>query len=140
MGEHPFTPQQRELLAVAQRLGREKFAPRAARWDEEASFPFENYADLREAGFLGLCVPREQGGLGADYAYRLLVATPVLALARAVTWFDREVLDSWVRGAGAGARLLGQGTEFLTPRRATPALGLVLAGVLVLGAIGVLTT
>ena len=24
----------------------------------------------------------------------------VLALARAVTWFDREVLDSWVRGAG----------------------------------------
>ncbi|MFK5635081.1 NADH-quinone oxidoreductase subunit L [Ornithinimicrobium sp. LYQ103] len=79
-------------------------------------------------------------GLGADYAYRLLVATPVLALARAVAWFDREVLDAWVRGAGAGARLLGQGTELLTPRRATPALALVLAGVLVLGTIGVLTT
>lgn len=56
------------LIALAARLGREKFAPRAARWDREASFPFENYADLREAGLLGLCVPARHGGLGADFA------------------------------------------------------------------------
>ena len=78
-------------------------------------------------------------GLGFDYAYRLLVATPVVALARAVTWFDREVLDAWVRGAGAAPRLLGLAGELLTPRRATPALALVLGGVLVLAAIGVVT-
>jgi alkylation response protein AidB-like acyl-CoA dehydrogenase len=77
VGEHPFTPQQRELLATAQRLGREKFAPRAARWDEEASFPFENYVDLREAGFLGLCVPEAQGGLGADYSTYMMVAAEI---------------------------------------------------------------
>jgi alkylation response protein AidB-like acyl-CoA dehydrogenase len=77
VGEHPFTPQQRELLAIAQRLGREKFAPRAARWDEEASFPFENYVDLREAGFLGLCVPEAQGGLGADYSTYMMVAAEI---------------------------------------------------------------
>ena len=76
-------------------------------------------------------------GLGFDYAYRLLVAAPVVALARGVTWFDREVLDAWVRGAGAGARLVGRAGELLTPRRATPALALVLAGVLVLAALGV---
>ncbi|MFX0539433.1 NADH-quinone oxidoreductase subunit L [Ornithinimicrobium sp. Y1847] len=79
-------------------------------------------------------------GLGADYAYRLLVATPVLALAKAVTWFDREVLDAWVRGIGAGPRLLGRAADLATPRRATPALGLVLAGLLVLAAIGVIST
>src|SRR5690606_34384138 len=60
---------------------------------------------------------------------------PVVALARGVTWFDREVLDAWVRGAGAGSRLVGRTGELLTPRRATPALALVLGGVLVLAAL-----
>ncbi|MDO5741151.1 MAG: proton-conducting transporter membrane subunit [Ornithinimicrobium sp.] len=78
-------------------------------------------------------------GLGADYAYRLLVAQPVLAAARAVTWFDREVLDAWVRGVGAGSRLAGLAADLLSPRRATPAIGLVLVGVLVLAGIGVVT-
>ena len=76
-------------------------------------------------------------GLGFDYAYRLLVATPVIALARAVTWFDREVLDAWVRAGGAGARLLGHAAHWSTPRRATPAMALVLGAVLVLAAVGV---
>ncbi|GAA1163702.1 NADH-quinone oxidoreductase subunit L [Ornithinimicrobium humiphilum] len=78
-------------------------------------------------------------GLGFDYAYRLLVAAPVLALARAVTWFDREVLDAWVRGIGAGARLVGRAGDLVTPRRATPALALVLGGVLLLAAVGVIS-
>lgn len=78
-------------------------------------------------------------GLYADVAYRAVVATPVLALARAVAWFDDQVLDSWVRGAGQGARLLGRVGELTSPRRATPGLALVLAGMLVLAAIGVVT-
>jgi alkylation response protein AidB-like acyl-CoA dehydrogenase len=69
-----LTPQQRELIALAAQLGRERFAPRAARHDREASFPFDNYADLREAGLLGICVPPEHGGLGADYATYVMVA------------------------------------------------------------------
>jgi alkylation response protein AidB-like acyl-CoA dehydrogenase len=69
-----LTAQQRELIARAAVLGREKFAGRAARWDREASFPFENYADLREAGLLGICVPTAHGGLGADFATYVMVA------------------------------------------------------------------
>jgi alkylation response protein AidB-like acyl-CoA dehydrogenase len=69
-----LTPQQRELIERAAVLGREKFAPRAARWDREASFPFENYDDLRAAGLLGICVPKEHGGLGADFATYVMVA------------------------------------------------------------------
>jgi alkylation response protein AidB-like acyl-CoA dehydrogenase len=57
VGDHAFTAQQRVLLALANRLGRERFAPRAARWDEEASFPFANYDDLREHGLLKICWP-----------------------------------------------------------------------------------
>lgn len=58
---------QEELLATAQRLGREKFLPRAAAYDREARFPTENYADLHEAGFLGLVIPERYGGLGVEY-------------------------------------------------------------------------
>lgn len=79
-------------------------------------------------------------GLGADYAYRLVVATPVLALARAVTWFDGEVLDAWVRGAGAGARLVGRAGDLLTPRRVTPSLAGVLGGMLLVVLVAVVTS
>ncbi|HEV2100257.1 MAG TPA: acyl-CoA dehydrogenase family protein [Stellaceae bacterium] len=65
---------QRELIAVAAGLARERFAPRADHHDRDASFPFDDYADLRAEGFLGLCVPERFGGLGADYETYCLVA------------------------------------------------------------------
>lgn len=88
VGDMAFTPLQRELLATAHRLGREKFAPRAAQWDREASFPFANYEDLREAGFLRLCVPKDHGGLGADYPTYMMVAAEIgrFCGATALTW------------------------------------------------------
>ena len=72
-----LTPQQRELIERAARLGREKFAPRAERHDREASFPFDNYADLRDAGLLAICVPRAYGGEGADFATYVMVAAEI---------------------------------------------------------------
>jgi alkylation response protein AidB-like acyl-CoA dehydrogenase len=77
VGDHAFTPRQRELLMLAHELGKTRFAARAARWDEEASFPFANYEDLRAAGLLGLCVPQAHGGLGADYATYMMVAAEI---------------------------------------------------------------
>src|SRR6478752_5028292 len=68
------TVRQSELIDRARRLARERFAPRAERHDREASFPFDDYADLRAEGFLGLCVPEHYGGLGADYETYCLVA------------------------------------------------------------------
>lgn len=69
-----LTPRQRELIERMAELGREKFAPRATRHDREASFPYENYDDLRQSGLLGLAVPREHGGEGADFETYMLVA------------------------------------------------------------------
>ena len=66
--------EQEELIALVNGLGREKFAPRAEKYDREASFPFENYDDLRAAGLLGLCVPKAHGGMGADFETYCLVA------------------------------------------------------------------
>lgn len=61
----PSTERQRRLLALAEPLA-QRFAERAARHDAEASFPFDNFADLRNAGLLALTVPEADGGLGAD--------------------------------------------------------------------------
>jgi len=44
------------------------FTERAVRYDRDATFPFENFADLKEAGLLALCVPTGAGGLGASFA------------------------------------------------------------------------
>jgi alkylation response protein AidB-like acyl-CoA dehydrogenase len=43
------------------------FATRAARHDLEASFPVDDFQDLKDAGLLALVVPRDHGGLGADF-------------------------------------------------------------------------
>jgi hypothetical protein len=88
VGDMAFTPLQRELLAKAHALGRDKFAARAQQWDTEASFPFANYDDLREAGFLKLCVPVSHGGLGADYTTYMMVAAEIgrFCGATALTW------------------------------------------------------
>jgi alkylation response protein AidB-like acyl-CoA dehydrogenase len=72
---YPLTEKQLKLIELAESLG-PRFAERAARYDREASFPHENYADLKDAGLLGLCVPEQHGGLGADLAtYALVSAT-----------------------------------------------------------------
>lgn len=88
VGDMPFTPLQREWLAKAHALGRDTFAARAAEWDREASFPFANYEDLREQGFLKLCVPTEFGGAGADFPTYMMVAAEIgrFCGATALTW------------------------------------------------------
>ncbi len=70
-----LTRRQREWISLAAELGRTRFAPRAAMHDREASFPLENFGELRQAGLLALCVPAAYGGLDGDFAsYALVVA------------------------------------------------------------------
>ena len=71
-----LTERQRELVARVAALG-PRFAERAAAHDRDASFPFDNYADLRAAGLLGICVPEAHGGLGADFETYVLVAAEI---------------------------------------------------------------
>jgi alkylation response protein AidB-like acyl-CoA dehydrogenase len=79
---------QATLIAAAQCLAAERFAPRAAQHDRDATFPTENYRDLRDAGLLAICVPREHGGLGASYQTYTLAAAEIARYcgATALTW------------------------------------------------------
>ncbi|SFJ10897.1 acyl-CoA dehydrogenase family protein [Thermoflavimicrobium dichotomicum] len=50
-----------DLLCMAKELSK-RFALRAAEVDRKGIFPEENFAELKEAGFLALTVPEEYGG------------------------------------------------------------------------------
>ena len=60
-----LTDRQRELVTQARELAA-RFAPRAAEHDRAATFPFENLADVRAAGYQALTVPARYGGGGAS--------------------------------------------------------------------------
>jgi len=83
-----LTSDQAALIGRAQSLAAERFAPRAAKYDRDATFPTENYRDLQAAGLLAICVPREYGGLGASYQTYALAAAEIARHcgATALTW------------------------------------------------------
>jgi alkylation response protein AidB-like acyl-CoA dehydrogenase len=72
-----LTPRQVELVDRARQLAVERFAPRADKHDREASFPFEDFQDLRDEGLLALCVPKAYGGLGEGFETYCLVAEQI---------------------------------------------------------------
>lgn len=54
----------RALISITAQLARENFAKRAPSYDLTATFPFEDFDDLYNAGLHAPTVPREFGGLG----------------------------------------------------------------------------
>lgn len=54
----------KEALDIVKELARERFAPRAAHYDQTASFPSEDFNDLFRAGLLGAAIPKSYGGVG----------------------------------------------------------------------------
>jgi alkylation response protein AidB-like acyl-CoA dehydrogenase len=57
-------PDKLALLDRIAELARERFAPRAAHYDQTATFPAEDFDDLFRAGLHAPAVPNEYGGLG----------------------------------------------------------------------------
>jgi alkylation response protein AidB-like acyl-CoA dehydrogenase len=68
-----LTPEQREIQALARDVARAEIDPYAADWDREHRFPAELYPKLAELGLMGVCVPEEYGGAGADFVSYILV-------------------------------------------------------------------
>jgi len=61
------TADQRRIAEVAREVAEREIAPHIAAWDRAHTFPRELYAKLSEAGLMGMLVPEEYGGVGADY-------------------------------------------------------------------------
>ena len=83
-----LTPEEAALADTARAMGQGVFAQRAAAYDRDATFPTENYRDLHAAGFLAVCIPKAQGGLGAGYRAYSIAAAEIgrYCGATALTW------------------------------------------------------
>ena len=98
-----MTNEELALARIADELARDKFAPRAARYDAAAEFPAENYIDLRDAGLLTLRVPKEFGGHGLDplgFAMCILAVARGCASTGLTLTMHTNVLGSFVGGLG----------------------------------------
>ncbi len=73
MSLHELTDEQREIRDLARRLADEEIAPHAGAWDREHRFPKPVFEHLGELGLMGVCVPEEHGGAGADFLSYVLV-------------------------------------------------------------------
>jgi butyryl-CoA dehydrogenase len=64
---------QREIQTLARDFAQAEIEPNASTWDREHGFPRELLAKLGELGLLGVCIPEEYGGAGADFLSYILV-------------------------------------------------------------------
>jgi alkylation response protein AidB-like acyl-CoA dehydrogenase len=68
-----LTPEQRDIQSVAREFAAAEIEPHASQWDREHRFPKDVFGKLAELGLMGVCVPEEYGGAGADFLSYILV-------------------------------------------------------------------
>jgi len=125
-------PQEADLVVRATALAA-RFGERAPIHDREASFPFENFRELSEAGLLALTVPAALGGFGAGAreASRILgiigKADPSTALVLSMHYINHLVMARGERWPGRLARKLAretvEGVALINALRVEPELG-----------------
>jgi butyryl-CoA dehydrogenase len=74
-----LTEEQILLRDTARGVAQRELAPHAAKWDREARFPREALAELGRLGFMGMLVPAEYGGAGADHVGYALALEEIAA-------------------------------------------------------------
>ncbi len=113
-----LTEDQKTIQATARRLADEVFQPRAALVDQTEDYPWDNVQALTDAGFMGMTIPRDHGGLGLSYMDVVLV---VEAVARACGVTARIVVEGNMGAIGAI-------TAYGSPRQIDRIAPLILAG------------
>jgi butyryl-CoA dehydrogenase len=77
-----FTEEQLMIRSMVRDLARTEFAPKAMERDKTKEFPVDNLQKLGELGLMGMMVPPEYGGSGADtVSYALALAEVAYACA-----------------------------------------------------------
>ncbi|HVR52475.1 MAG TPA: 3-sulfinopropanoyl-CoA desulfinase [Pseudorhodoferax sp.] len=102
---YDITPEQRGLQARARELAQSRFAPTAAETDRSEEYPWGNIALLREAGFMGMTLPRKLGGQGRSYLDAVVV---IEEMAKACATMGRITVEANMGAIGA---IAAYGTE-----------------------------
>lgn len=104
-----IVPDDQRLVNSVAELARERFAPRAGRYDETASFPAEDFDDLFRAGLHAPAIPREYGGLGLG-PYRGSVFT-LWMMTKELAKADLSLARCWEGHVNSLVLLDGMGSE-----------------------------
>jgi butyryl-CoA dehydrogenase len=67
-----LSEQQISIRDMAREFARREIVPFAAEWDRRHQVPLATIAKMFEAGLMGVCVPPEWGGAGADFVSYVL--------------------------------------------------------------------
>ncbi|MPZ11751.1 MAG: acyl-CoA dehydrogenase [Kiloniellaceae bacterium] len=74
-----LTEEQSLIRDTARQFAQEQLAPQSASWDRESRFPREAVTAMGELGFLGMLVPPQWDGAGADHVSYALALMEVAA-------------------------------------------------------------
>ncbi|RMD62231.1 MAG: acyl-CoA dehydrogenase [Alphaproteobacteria bacterium] len=74
-----LSEEQTLIRDTARAFAQERLAPNAALWDRESRFPEEAIAEMGRLGFLGMLVPPEWDGAGADHVSYALALIEIAA-------------------------------------------------------------
>ena len=74
-----LTEEQRAIRDTARAFATAEIAPYAAAWERDGGAPRDLYRRLGEIGLMGVCVPPEHGGAGADFVSYALAVEEVAA-------------------------------------------------------------
>ena len=100
-----LTQAQRQLQARAAALADGVIRARAAEVDRSEAYPWENAAALKEAGFMGMTIPKAYGGAGLTYLDAVLV---IQALAKRCGVSARIAVEANMGAIGA---IMAYGSE-----------------------------
>ncbi len=68
-----LTDTQMEIQQTARKFAQQQIAPYAAEIDRTEQYPWDNVKALTDAGYMGMTIPEEYGGLGLSYMDTVLV-------------------------------------------------------------------
>lgn len=98
---YELTPEQLKLQAQARELAQSVFAPTAAQTDLTEQYPWDNVAQLRDAGFMGMTLPKSLGGRGLSYLDTVIV---IEEMAKACATMGRITVEANMGAIGAIAK------------------------------------
>ena len=93
-----LTQDQRQIQDTARKLAQGPIRERAAEVDRTEEYPWDNVKLLTDAGFMGMAIPKEHGGLGLSYLDVVLV---VEEFAKACGVTGRIVVEGNMGAIGA---------------------------------------
>ena len=93
------------IKETARRIAIADIGPRAAEIDRTEEYPWDNVGVLKDAGFMGMTLPRDLGGQGASYLDAVLV---IEEMSRVCGVTGRIVVEANMGAIGA---IMAYGTE-----------------------------